>query len=214
MKSSARFPWGPLLRETKGTLLPALLGVGLFLTLSGSSRGDEQGEKPKAGDPELCGEWHRGGGESSPLDLAAVKRAYGALRDRVAKSLDRSKEEAAGNLERAFDAGLPACRGESTRVESLPQAKALGLRGRVFYFVSVSDPARVALPPEVADEPLAQVLVLRARALKDLPELSRTLGRPVSLAGADLARALGVRCANTWLRVSEKGEAVELYESR
>lgn len=204
-----------LFREIRGVLSPALLAAALFAIMPGNShsQGEGSGGKPKDETPALCGEWHRGSGESTPLDLAAVKRAYGALRERVAKSLDRSKEEAAGDLERAFDAGLPACRGEAMREERLPRADAR-LGGKMFYVVSVADPARLTLPREVVDDPAAHILVVRARALKDLPAIVRAAGRPVSLAGPELAKALGVRCANTWLKVSEKGDAAQLHESR
>lgn len=217
MKNNRRIlSWRGLLREVAGVALPGLLAAGLFAVLPGKSH--SQGEGRNAGqkteDPKLCGEWHRGAGDTSPLDLIAVRRAYEALRDRVAKAVDRSKVEMAGELDRPFDAGLPACHGAATRSERLPRAEAGRIAGRVFYFVSVSDPARLAIPREVAEDPAAQIVVLRVGALRDLPAVARMAGRGVSLGGADLAKALGVRCANTWLKVSEKGDAVELHESR
>lgn len=204
------------IREILAVAMPALLAAGVLVTLPGESRSQGEELARAMGDEVAtpCGEWHRGAGDSSPLDLSSVKREYAALRDTVAKSLDRLKEEAAFDLGRPFDSKLPACAAEATRIETLEQAKGTGLRGRVFYFVSVPDPGRLRLPPAVAAEPGAQILVVRARAMKDLPEIASAAGRPISLGSADLARALGVRCANTWLKVSEKGDAVELYESR
>lgn len=208
--------WRGLLREVAAVVLPGLLAAGLFAVLPGKSHSQGEGKAagPKAEDPKLCGEWHRGAGDTSPLDLVAVRRAYDALRDRVAKAVDRSKVEMAGELDRPYDAGLPACRGTATRSERLPRAEAARIAGRAFYFVSVSDPARLAIPPEVALDPSAQIVVLRVGALRDLPAVARAAGRGVSLGGAELAKALGVRCANTWLKVSEKGDAVELHEGR
>lgn len=205
-----------LLREALSASLPALLAAALLIALPGESRshGDERSGADSATDPKVCGEWHRGAGETSPLDLVAVKKAYGALRDRVAKSLDRAEKEAQPDPDRPYDAGLPACRGEGARTEAISREKGSRLKGRTFYFVSVADPGRLALPVEVAADPSAQVVVIRARALKDLPEIARAVGRPVSLGGADFAKAIGIRCANTWLRVSENGDAVELHEGR
>jgi hypothetical protein len=205
-----------VIRELLVVAVPALLAAGVLGALPGESRsqGEERTRVPEGEVARPCGEWHRGAGDSSPLDLASVKREYAALRDKVARSLDRLKADAAADLARPFDSKLPACAGEATRTETLEQGKGARLRGRLLYFVAVPDPGRLRLPPEVAADPGAQILVVRTPAMKDLPEIASALGRPITLGSADLARALGVRCANTWLKVSEKGDAVELHESR
>jgi hypothetical protein len=204
-------------REVGGVGVPALVAAGLFFLLPAESRSQGETRKPGSGAEQAspCGEWHRGAGETSALDLVAVKRAYAALKAQVERSLDRLKEEVREpDLARPFDAGLPACRGDEMRSVALDPAKGLRVRGKVLYFLAAGDPSRVTLPPEIEKNPAAELLVVRVRSLKDLPEVSRSLGRPASLAGGDFARALGVRCANTWLKISEKGDAVELHEIR
>ena len=81
-------------------------------------------------------------------------------------------------------------------------------------FIAAPDPARVELPPEVEKDPAAEILVVRLKHLADLSEIARRLGRPVSLGTAEFAKSLGVRCSSTWVKLSEKGDALELYESR
>lgn len=205
-----------LLWASGRALVPALVAAWLFVSLASERRthGDERRGSATAAEARLCGEWHRGAGETSPLDLGAVKKAYGALRDQVARAIDRAKGEVASPLDRPYDAGFPACRGEDVRTEAIPSGKGARLRGRTFYFALAGDPARFTLPPEVAADPSAQIILLRVRSLEDLPAISRAAGRPVSLAGADFAKVLGVRCVNTWLRVSENGDAIELHETR
>jgi hypothetical protein len=78
----------------------------------------------------------------------------------------------------------------------------------------VGDPSRITIPPEVERDPAVQVLLLRTRSLADLPEIAKRFGRPVSLAGADFAKALGVRCANSLVKCTEKGDELEIREAR
>lgn len=204
-----------LLREVLGIGLPALLGAGLFFVLPADSRsqGDPADGAKKIEAAPLCDQWHRGSGPAAPLDLDVIKRAYGDLKTRVAKSLDRAVAAPAQGLDQAYDAGLPTCRGEATRTQVLPPAQASRFRGKLIFFVSVADPGRLHLPPEIEADQGAEILVVRTRHLSDLPEIARRLGRPVSLGTAEFAKALGVRCASTWLRISEKGEGSELHEN-
>lgn len=205
-----------MLQELAGMGLPALLAAGLFILLPADSR--SQGDSPPGRRTleaaPVCGEWHRGSGPTSPLDTGAISRAYLDLKKRVTQSLDREIAPSVPDLSRPYDAGLPACRGEATRIEALPVAPGSRFRGRTLYFVSASAPGRLELPPEIEQSRDAEILVVKAWSLKDLPEIARSLGRPVSLGTAEFAKALGVRCAGTWLKISEKGDAVELHESR
>lgn len=204
------------LRESVAVALPCVLAAGVLLILPADSRsqGDALADPRKADSEPSCGEWHRGSGLTSPLDTRLIRRAYRDLAQRVATSLDQSREQAAQELEKAYDAGLPSCKGEAVRTEPIPAAKGSRIARRTFYFLSASDPARLELPRELGGAPEAEILIVRARHLSDLPEITRRLGRPVSLGTADFAKTLGVRCANTWVKVSEKGDAVELHEAR
>ena len=204
-----------LLREIGGLGLPALLAAGLFCALPADSRsqGDQAAATKKTESAPLCDQWHRGSGASSPLDLDGIKRAYADLRTRLAKSLGGAIAVPKPDLGRPYDAGLPACRLEATRTQALPPAQASRFPGKRIYFVTAADPGRLRLPPEIEADPGAEIMVTGARRLSDLPEIARRLGRPVSLGTAEFAKALGVRCANTWLRISEKGEGSELHEA-
>jgi hypothetical protein len=206
-------------RETWGALLPALVGTLLFFLLpkdtrSQAAQADRVPARAKGEAAELCGAWHRGSGETVPLDLSRVKRAYQALKDRLAQTLDTPRPEVAKLEKKPYDAGLPACREDGVRTVPLPRELGIRFRGRLLYFVSVGALGHLALPPEVEKDPGAQILVVRAGSLGDLPEIAKELGRPVGLGTREFAKSLGVRCANTWLRISEKGDALELHESR
>ena len=202
-------------REAVGTLLPAVLAIGLFLVVPADSRSQAElsRARSKPEDAVLCDTWHRASGETVPLDLARVKRAYLDLKTRVTRALEAEKVVPAVDLRKPYDAGLPACTGDSSRTAKVAVERGFRLRGRAFYFASVGDPARFALPTEVERDPSVQVLILRTRSLGDLPELAKRFGRPISLAGAEFAKSLGVRCANTWVKFSEKGDEIEIRES-
>ena len=177
-----------------------------------------EGDPPVPQDPAdpapRCGRPHPAGGDRVPVDLGAVRKASRDLEDRLGKSLKVQAERAVTELPSSFDAGLPACRGGVDRMERLAEGKASRLRGRVLVFLDGKDPERVELPPEIAGNPRAEILLLRVTRLGDLPRISGRLGRPVGLGSPELAKALGVRCASTWLCVSEKGDELELHERR
>jgi hypothetical protein len=210
----------PRLRRALGELsslaLPGLIAAGLLFALPADTR--SQGERParkeSSDPPPLCGEWHRGAGETTPLDLGEIKRAYAGLKTRLSQDLARESRPAMPDLDRPYEAGLPACREDQVRTEPLSQARGARFRGKSLFFLSTTDPGRLSLPPEVERTPGAEILLLGVKSLRDLPEIARRLGRPVSLASAEFARALGVRCANTWVRISEKGDTLELHEMR
>lgn len=197
-------------------LLPAALAVGLFLFVPGDSRSQAVSAQahPKPEDAVLCETWHRGSGETVPLDRARVKRAYEGLKTRVTQALDAQTAVPALDLRKPYDAGLPACTGDATRTAKVPVEKGSRVRGRAFYFASVGDPARFTLPPEVERDPSIQILIVRTRSLGDLPELVKRLGRPISLAGAELAKSMGVQCANSLIKFRESGDESEIREVR
>lgn len=210
----------------RGSLGLLLAGLG-FLALSRESRSQAEvlrpgrvAAAPAPGVPVLCERRHPGGrgGETGPLDLGAVRRAYTAIARGLARLLDAAPREATSLAvpkiaERSHDAGLPACRETAERRERLPRELGARLRGRTLYFASLGDPDLFRLPPEIARDTGAFIFLLSARSLGELRSLEGRLGRPVSLADAFFARALGVRCANTRLVLSESGEEAMLHEN-
>jgi hypothetical protein len=205
-----------LVREAWGALLPAAVGIGLLLLLPRDSRSQAEapGARPKSEPAALCGAWHRGSGETVELDLARVKRAYQDLKNRLARTLDAQRPELVTLLKKPYDAGLPACREDRVRTEPLSSEKGARFRGRTLYFAAVPASGQLTLPPEIEMDPGAEILVLRAGSLGDLPKIANTLGRPVGLGTAEFAKALGVRCVNTWIKISEKGDVIDLHEVR
>ncbi|HXX95471.1 MAG TPA: hypothetical protein VEN81_17760 [Planctomycetota bacterium] len=196
--------------------LPALAAATFIFSLPGETRsqGEPSGFPSPPEPPPLCPGRHPGAGDSTPVDLAEIRRAYREIEGDVRRRLARGDAPPAASFARPYDAGLPACREEATRSVELPRTETSRLRGRRLCFLRVSDPARVGLPPELENVPGLEILVASIPHLGDLPEVSRRLGRPVALGSAGLARALGVRCASTWIVVSEKGDAAELHEVR
>jgi hypothetical protein len=207
---------GHVAKEGAGTLVPAALAAAFFFLVP--SVGGSQGERPRVPEKRevapACGEWHRGGGESAAVDLAAVRSAYRDLARGVGQSLDRSLGELSKELTEPYDAGLPACLREASRNEPLDAAKGALYPGRMLYFVAPSRTGEIDLPLEVEKNPRAEILLTRVNSLRDLPQIRERLGRPVSLASAAFAKSLGVRCSNTWIKISEKGDAIELHETR
>jgi hypothetical protein len=193
------------------------LGVVAALVLldprASRSERESPGPRRTAEDAALCGAWHRATGEALPLDLERVQRAYADLKGRVTKSLNAAlRSQPAQDLKKPYDAGLPACREDARRTLSLPPEQGRALRGRRFYFVRALSPSQVSLPAEIERDPGAQIFIVRARSLGDLPEIAQRLGRPVSLGSADFARTLGLGCANGWVRISEKGDSALVQE--
>jgi hypothetical protein len=203
-----------ILREALAAGLPGLLAASLFFALPGLSRSQGETRREEPGSATLCGEWHRGGGETRELDRRAVERSYEALKKGVARALDRNRETGAPDLDRPFGGDLPSCRGDEERTVTLPEAARARLRGKRFFFLAVDDPSRVRLPAEVAQDRSTEILLVGIRRLREVPDVARVLGRPVSLVGAGFARALGVRCAPSLVTISEKGDAIHLHESR
>ena len=82
------------------------------------------------------------------------------------------------------------------------------------YFMDARDSRRLRLPKEVEGDLGVEIFILECRSLRDLPEISKRLKRPVNLATAVFARALGVRCSNTLIRISERGDEVHVHEGK
>jgi hypothetical protein len=186
----------------------------LVVPKEGGSQGERTQSAEKPGAAPLCGGWHRGAGESSRVDLGAVRDAYKDLAAQLEKPLERTRADFIPDLDRPYDAGLPACRGDVSRSEPIAPEKAGRLRGRVLYFAAATRGGLLDLPDEILSNPRAEILILRVAALKDFREISRRAGRPVSLAGAEFAQSLGVRCTGTVVTLSEKGDALLLREAR
>ncbi len=203
-----------LLREAAGLVAPAALAVALLLVAPVGRPTEARAGFPseeESGVP-LCERWHRGEGETTPLDLLAVKAAYAKLKKKLEASLTGLEVDARGAFDRPIKSRLPSCTRIASRTEKVPKGIDARFRGRTLYFLAAPRPERVRLPEEIARNPEAEVFVLDGPNLRDVAGLAKTLTRPVRLATAEFARALGVRCANTRVFIPEKGDTLDLHE--
>lgn len=172
----------------------------------------------KAEEEEKAGRWRvvraraADGLGAERVDLGALDREYRAMTGRLREEI----REAARSVEKAklggYRSGLPSC--STSREREVVPARPLPreLSRAPLYFVRV-DPGggrpRI-LPAELPRG--AEVLALEADSLADAGSLSRALGWRVTLASAEFARALGVRCANAEVTVSADGRTLRIRE--
>lgn len=197
------------------TLVPLLLLIGGVLGLAGTilaGTAPDDGTTKREPLPDLCQGWHRGAGATETVDLAEIRKSYLGLKTKLDRGIARASENFEEFLERPHRTGLPACRGTSRREERLKDAAPPGLAGRVLYFASLDDAATFRAPREAIEAEGCVTLLLDARRVGEIGKLSERIRKPVYLASAELARALGVRCSGTLVRISEKGETIELHE--
>ncbi len=204
----------PQPRQSIQSIPRGLLGLGVAVLLLALSKaqgafGTSEGESP----PPVCSAWHRGQGESHPIDLGRMKRSYEELKDRLSRSITNSMKREMGAVTlKGYDAGLPACRGSQKR-SFRPDAKIPAeLLGNKLWFTRIEGKNLPALPSLVKDDPGAIMFATKVEKLEALTEASRILGRPVSLAPRELPEALGVRCGPAVVIISPKGE-VEIHEN-
>ena len=193
---------------------PGVLILGLLAGFALLPRPEAEGQEAKDGDsaPAPCGRWHRGGGDSQPIDLDAVRRSYRELASKLDSSLAKVQAEAPKLLDRPHRTGLAKCVRPAVRIEKLAGGGDGRLAQQRFYFGALGDPERFRLPAPIESDPGALVFLLECARLRDVGDLSRRLGRPVHLATEVFAKALGVGCAGSRVQVSEKGDEVEIHE--
>lgn len=201
-------------RSIRVGLRRGILGLILSLLLWGLSRvGSAFGADDPPAVPPLCTAWHRGQGDSHPVDLGRMKRSYDALKGQLTRSIDLAvKRELDAPLLPRYDAGLPACGRGDKRLLRPEQPLPTELLGKKLWFGPVGAGRTVSLPGSIQSDPGAILFATRVERVESLSELSEALGRPVSLAPSGLAEALGVRCAPAVVLISPKGE-VEIDEN-
>ncbi len=218
MERSNRRAWplttGPLTKGFGTHLLAALSGGTVLLLagtiLAGSLPND--GKEAAESVPALCDGWHKSGGGTDPIDLAEVQRAYRDLKSTFDRGVAQAPKDFEAFLSQPHHVGLPACRGSGYRQEKLKVDAPPGLAGRLLYFTSLSDSESFRAPREALDAEGCVILLLDTKRPAEIGKLAGQIGKPVYLASADLARALGVRCSGTLVRISEKGDTLELRE--
>lgn len=193
-------------------LLPALLTIGAAALTFVFQRKEAIAQEAQT--PMTCARWHRGAGETSPIDLSAVRRAYANLTSKLDASLAKSRTDLPDILEKPHRTSLPRCASQGARTVKLKEGVGPRLAGLHLYFGLLGTPDRFILPRAIAEDAQASIFLLGCERLADAGELSRRLKRPVHLAREEFARALGVRCAGTRVKVSANGEEVELHEGK
>lgn len=198
-------------RQSIQSIPAGLLGLAAAVFLLALSKA--QGTSQEAEAPPVCSTWHRGQGESHPIDLGRLKRSYEDLKARLSRSLITSlQEELLVVAPKGYDAGLPACRRRDVwRFRPNVQLPS-ELLGKKLWFTEIKVGTRPTLPDLVRSDPGAIVFALKTDTLEALADASKALGRSVSLASKDLASALGVRCGPALVSISNEGE-VEIHEN-
>ncbi len=188
------------------------LGAALFLFMAFRVLGAAgSGDEPPA--PPVCDTWHRGTGDSQPVDLERVRRGYVDLKERLSGSLRRGIEKELGSVGRqGYDLGLPACTRSGARRFRPGQGVPAELREKKLWFFRLEGEKLPALPENVSADPSVLLFAVRTDGLGALEKASKSWGRPVSLSPRGLAEALGVRCAAALISISGDGE-VEIHEN-
>ncbi len=191
-----------------------LLGLGASaLLLAVSKAQGEPGTNEGSIAPPVCSAWHRGQGESRPIDLERMKRGYQELKARLSRSLaDSMRTELEAVSLKGYNTGLPACRRSETRSSRTDGRIPAEFLGKKLWFARFDGQRRAVLPDLVKDDPEVIVFALGIERLEALSELSRAIGRPVSLAPRELPLALGLRCGPALAVISKEGE-VEIHEN-
>jgi hypothetical protein len=201
-------------RQSAQNVPGGLLGLMAAVLLLGLSKAQGAfGTSQESEAPAVCSAWHRGQGESHPIDLGRMKRSYEDLKARLSRSLTTSlQKELLAVAPKGYDAGLPACRRRDVR-RFRPSRQMPGeLLGKTLWFTEIKVGTRPTLPDLVRSDPGAVVFALKTDTFEALADASKALGRSVSLASKDLAAALGVRCGPALVSISNEGE-VEIHEN-
>jgi hypothetical protein len=191
-----------------------LLGLGAAALLLMLCRAQGAfGTSEEASAPQVCSAWHRGQGESHPIDLVRMKRSYEELKNRLSRSVAGSmRKEMEAVALKEYDAGLPACRSSEKRSFSPKGNIPPDFLGKRLWFARFESGKQPSIPALVRDDPGAILFATRVEKFEILAEVSKALGRPVSLAPRELAQALGVHCEPAVVVISKNAE-VEIHEN-
>lgn len=195
-------------RQGVQSVLAGLLGLaGAVLLLALTKAQEAFGTSDGASAPPVCSAWHRGQGDSHPIDLERMKRGYQELKERLSRSLTAtmSRRMDAVSL-KGYDAGLPACRRSEKRGFRPDGRLPAEFLGKKLWFTRIEGRGQAVLPDLVRNDPGAIVFALEVERIESLEEASKTFGCPVSLAPRELPQALGVRCVPALVFISKEGE--------
>jgi len=213
-ESTAPGPKARLFQEATGFVTPALVAVLILLGVGSVARFSamaEQGVEPQGPAP-ACAAEHESRGESHLVDLGALERGYAALKGRLTLSLQGARLDPAKMLEKPYDLGVVACRGRGERRVALKEALPAAYRSSKLYFLRPGGRVSASLPERIEKGPDAEIFLVSAANMRAVADLSRTLGRRVTLAPPKLLEVLGIRCANTLVTFTEKGDEAILAE--
>lgn len=184
--------------------LIVLAAVVLALVL----RSEAQDDTPRV---EVCRHRAADGWGADRIDLARLVEERRTVEGRLSKAFAREAARVEEAKTKGHHTGLPACRARRQRTVQLPQEVPPQFRRGTFYFVRVPRNGQPSILPAALPEE-AEVFVVDAQTLQDVTALSRAVGRRVNLAGAELARAFGVDCANARVEPSVDGRSATVYE--
>lgn len=186
-------------------ILPVLIVLGVALAMRSQADGEAEGIV-------LCR--HRGadGRGARPIDLAAIERNYRSIASEAARGFREFEVQVAKKPGLRRRTGLRSCEANEKRTVRLSETVPPEHRKRTLYFVHARrGGGRPSILPDRFPEG-AEVFVLDADSAEDVALLSQTIRRRVTLASAEFAKAVGVRCADGRVTFSADGRSARVEE--
>lgn len=183
------------------------LGVALWLTA------EAREGTPGSSAITICRHQDADGRTSDHVDLERIERRYRTTWDDTRGALRKIRERVSQVEMKGYSAGVTRSRTSRRRTVRLKDPVPARFRRYTLFFVRVPrGGGRPRLLPRMLSVRSA-VFALEADSLKDVERLSKTLGRRVTLAGRDLALALGVRAVDSRVTFGSEGKSATIEES-
>lgn len=161
---------------------------------------------------EVCRHRAADGHGSDRIDVARLGEEYRKIEGRLSKTFAKAAARIEEAKVKGHHSGLRACEARGQKTVRLSEEVPPKFRRGTFYFVRAPrGGGRPRILPSPPGEEI-EVFVVDAESLEDVALLSKTLGRRVNVAAAELARAFGVACANARVEPSADGCTATVYE--
>ena len=197
------------MRIPRRILWPATLALVPVVWLASYAEG---GAAPES--LEQCHHRSADGRDADRIDLNQLERRYRALQDGMLESLKKFARKVTPPKDKGHHSGVPPARSSRVRTVTLKALVHPRFRRHTFFFVRVP---RGGGRPKILPRDLSkvtEVFALEAESLKDVQRLSKTLGRRVTLATAELARRIGVTHHDSRVTFSRDGKTAVIGERR
>jgi|GEM_PF-5703457 len=191
--------------RTTSWLVPILVVVATAVAM----RSQAQEQRPRL---EVCRHTDADGRGSRVTDLRAMERKYKSIAEETGRKFRDFEARVTKARSIRHRSGIGACGANDERVVRLEETVPSEHRKRTLYFVHARrDVARPAILPERLLEG-AEIFVLKAESAEELSLLVKAVRRRVTLASAEFAKAVGVRCADARVTFSADGRSATVQE--